>query len=344
MGAIRTLSVIAPMRNEAQHVEQFVADLAAQDFDGAVEVIVADGQSTDGSAERLQKAAGRAGVDVRVVSNPAGWVASGLNVCIASAQGDLVVRLDCHSRYPPDYLRASARASEETGAWVVGGQCIAEGRTDMERAVACAMDSPFGGIAWTRALAANRRVEVDALTYGAFRREAFATVGLFDETLVRNQDDEFTLRVRRAGGRVVLDPNIVVRYVPRGSLRAVWRQYYEYGFWKVPVMRKHRRILTARSLAPIAFVGSLVGLSAAAPASRIARAALGVEVLSYAAIALAAAAHAVQGRREEIRLVPRVAATFPAFHLGYGVGMAQGTLAAVMGPCTRVLPRRPATR
>ena len=107
-----------------------------------------------------------------MIDNPAGWVSPGLNACIREARGDLIVRLDCHSRYPKDYLRRCAELSEQTGAWNVGGRLVPTGTTPTERAVACAMDSPFGGIGWTRC-ATDGPVTTDTVTFGAFRPEAF---------------------------------------------------------------------------------------------------------------------------------------------------------------------------
>jgi GT2 family glycosyltransferase len=322
---IRTISVVAPVRNEGRNVDHFVSDLAAQDFTGAVEVLVADGNSEDGSAERLRAAAWAAGLSVRVLPNPAGWVSHGLNACIREARGDLIVRLDCHSRYAADYLRRCAKLSEQTGAWNVGGRLVPTGTTPAERAVACAMDSPFGGIGWTRA-ACSGPVSTDTVTFGAFRPEAFEHAGLFDETLVRNQDDEFNLRLRRAGGEIMLDPDITVMYRPRGSLARVWRQYYEYGLWKVPVMLKHRRILTIRSLAPLAFVLATVVLFAATARFPVARRLLMLQWSLYGAAGVAFAARSVSERGESWGLLPRVLAAFPAFHLGHGSGQAVGWL------------------
>jgi glycosyltransferase involved in cell wall biosynthesis len=340
------------MLDEAAHVEHFVADVAAQDFEGAVGLIVADGGSSDGSTNRLEAAAARHGLRLTVLPNPYGWVSHGLNACIREATGDLIVRLDCHSRYPPDYLRRCAAAAEETGAPVVGGVIVAKGRTPYERAVACAMDTAFGGIGNYRVFAsdggllgrlagalgvrraggdAHMRVETDTLTFGAFSPQVFPSVGLFDESLRRNQDDEFNLRVRRSGGRVVLDPTIRVHYRPRGTVGGLFRQYYEYGLWKVPVALKHRQPPSPRSLAPVVFVASLCVLGPAAVRSRLARRALTAEVASYAALAGVFAAASVHGRRESWRLLPLVLATFPTFHVAYGVGMLRGGLSAVAG-------------
>ena len=315
---IRTISVVAPVRNEGANVDHFVSDLAAQDFRGELEVLVADGNSDDDCVERLRAAAWSAGLNLRVIDN----------ACIRHSRGDLIVRLDCHSRYPADYLRRCAELSEQTGAWNVGGRLVPTGTTPTERAVACAMDSPFGGIGWTRA-AADGPVSTDTVTFGAFRPEAFEHAGLFDETLVRNQDDEFNLRLRRAGGQIMLDPDITVMYRPRGSIGRVWRQYYEYGFWKVPVMLKHRRVLTMRSVAPLAFVLATVLLFAVAGRFPFARRLLLLQWSLYGGAGVAFAARSVSEHGESWGLMPRVLAAFPAFHLGHGSGQAVGWLRAL---------------
>jgi succinoglycan biosynthesis protein ExoA len=326
---IGSISVIVPLRNERANVDGFVHDLAAQDFAGELEVLVADGASADGGIERLRLAARDAGVRLRVLDNPAGWVSQGLNACIREARGELIVRLDCHSRYPDDYLRRCAEVSEQTGAWNVGGRLVPTGTTRMERAVACAMDSPFGGIGWTRS-SGGERVETDTVTFGAFRPEVFARVGLFDEALVRNQDDEFNLRLRAAGGRIVLDPAITVMYRPRGSLCGVWRQYFEYGLWKVPVMLKHRRIATVRGVVPLVFVLGSAGLLAGAIRSRTARRLLAAEWLLYGVLGVFFAARGVRRRDEPWTLMPAVLAVFPTFHVAFGAGQAAG-LARALG-------------
>ena len=319
------VSVVAPMWNEAGHIEDFVGDIAGQDYDGAVELLVADGRSTDGSVELLRAAADRHGIAVKVLDNPARWVSAGLNSCIRAASGDLIVRVDCHSRYPSDYLSRCVTAAEETRADNVGGIFVPRGRTRTERAVGLAMDSPFGGIHWTRH-GPDERVEVDTVPYGAFRAEVFDRLGHFDESLVRNQDDEFNLRLRLAGGKIVLDPSIRIFYTPRGSLRRLFRQYYEYGLWKPAVMRKHGRVVSARSLAPIAFLGSLVVLGLLAPFSRIALLLFAVEAGIYVLGALAFGVLAIRARRQSWSLLPGVIASFFTFHVAYGLGMTVGLL------------------
>jgi glycosyltransferase involved in cell wall biosynthesis len=323
---IRSVTLVVPMLDEARHVASFVADVAAQDYDGPIELVVADGGSSDGSRELLLEAATRAGVELTLLDNPDRYVSHGLNRCIAASSGDLVVRLDLHTRYQPDYVRLCVEASNATGAWNVGGVLVPRGTSPTERAVAAAMDGPFGGIGWTSAASAGGRAETDTVPFGAFRREALDAVGGYDEALVRNQDDELNLRLRRAGGKVVLDPGIRAAYVPRGRLRDVVRQYYEYGLWKVPVMRKHRASLGLRSLVPAAFVVLLMALVLHTTWLEIAETALLVVVGTYLTAAAVFGAHALRRRGESLRLLPRVVGAFVAFHFGYGIGMLRGFL------------------
>jgi len=315
------ISIIVPMRNEASHVGQLVEDIAAQDFEGEVEVLVADGGSTDGSRELLEQAAASANVDVTIVDNPSRIVSTGLNAAIREATGELIVRLDCHSRYPSSYLSLCARASDETGAWNVGGAYEAVGRTTTERAIACALSSPFGGVNWTSDLGREGRVDADTVYLGAFRPIAFSEAGLYAEDLVRNQDDELNFRIRRAGGRVVFDPAIRAYYVPRGSFRQLGRQYFEYGFWKVAVMARHRRPLSARSLVPPVFVAAVSTLGTASVASRRARTLLTLTTGVYAAAAVVFGLASIRRSRASISLIPRVVAAFPTLHVSYGLGM-----------------------
>ena len=327
---IERVSVVAPMLNEAAHIESVVGDIAAQDFVGELEVIVADGGSTDGSVELLRAAAERTGVTIRVLDNPERWVSHGLNACVREATGDLVIRIDCHSRYPRNYVRRCVEVALETGADNVGGLIVAQGRTPTQRAVASGMSSPFGGIGWTRQ-SDDERAEVDTVPFGAFRPDAFRRAGLFDESLVRNQDDEFNLRLRLAGGRIVRDPSITLEYTPRGTFRELFSQYYEYGRWKVPVMLKHRRIVSVRSLAPVALLASFLVLTILSVVTHHAVAFLAAEAIAYAAGAVVFGVLALRSRGESWSLLPRVVLAFATIHLAYGLGMAAGWLRAGIG-------------
>lgn len=326
---IQRISVVMPMLNEASHIAQIVEDLRAQDFAGEVEVFVADGGSTDGSVDVLREAAARTGLDVTVLDNPRRKASSGLNVCIPHATGELVVRLDCHSHYPSDYLRRCAEAAEETGAWNVGGVVVPRGRTPTEQAVGCGMLSPFGGIAWTRN--ADRRHDADTVSFGAFRPEAFERVGLYDEEISITEVEDLNTRIRLGGGRIVYDPAIKPYYTPRGTFRSLYLQYFRYGYWKVPVMLKHRQTISGRSLVPFAFVVTLLLLGAASIWWWPARILLAAIVAVYAAAAIVFAVVAVRRGSAPWSLLPRVIAVFPIFHLAHGIGMGLGWLRASRG-------------
>lgn len=326
---IRRVAVIIPMLNEAAHIDHLVEDLAAQDFEGETKVYVADGGSTDGSRDRLREAADRGGLDLTVLDNPRRVAAAGLNVCLDRVlpdQPDLIVRLDCHSRYPSDYVRRCAEVSAETGAWNVGGLFVPQGTTATGRAVACALESPFGGHNWMPAR--DRRADVDTVFCGAFRPEAFERAGRYDEHVGTAEVEDLNMRIREAGGRVVYDPSIWLTYFTRETVRRVFVQYYRYGLNKVAVAVKHRQVVSGRALVPIVFVVSLAGLGAASVPSALARKALAGEVAVYGAFALVFGVDAVRRRREHWGLLPRVIAVFPLFHVAHGLGSLHGWLRA----------------
>jgi succinoglycan biosynthesis protein ExoA len=327
---VETVSIIVPLRNEEQRVESLMASIAAQDFPGALEVTVADGASIDRSVQRLVAAARRRGVRGAVGENSERLIPHGLNRCLRRARGDFVIRMDCRAAYPPDYVRSCVAAAEATGAWNVGGVIVPRGRTRGERAVACAMDGPFGGIGWTRHAGRAGLVDTDTVYCGAFPRRVFDQIGRFDESLPFNEDEDLNIRLRRAGGRVVLDPRIRIPYAPRGSGPELFRQHYRIGRGKVDVMGKHRSVLSARSLAPLALVGSLAILAPAAVHSQPARRLLAGEEALYAAATVGFAARSLRRHDEPWSLLPRVVGALWTIHVGFGAGMLHGALARAL--------------
>lgn len=315
------VSVIIPVRNEARCIASCLETLLRQDYPtDRMEVLIADGMSSDGTRETLAAVQVR-DRRVRVIDNSQGIVSTGLNAAIRAARGEVIVRMDAHTEYAPDYVRQCVAVLWETGADNVGGPWVARGAGYVSRAVAAAFQSRF---AVGTGRGHNERYEglVDTVYLGCWPRSVFDRVGLFDEDLVRNQDDEFNLRLTRAGGRVWQSPRIRSWYEPRASLAGLFRQYMQYGYWKVRVIRKHRLPASVRHLVPVLFVTALMGLAAAAPFFAPALwALLGLTGLYLLAVL---AASVVTARWAGLGLAAILPAVFACYHLGYGVGFLRG--------------------
>lgn len=323
MIAAMKLSVIVPCRNEAAHIGGLVASLRAQRLPpgATLEVVVADGRSDDGTRERLDALAA-ADARLRWIDNPARSTPAALNRALAAASGEIVLRMDVHTRYADDYVAQCVAALQATGASCVGGPWRAAHASGRAGSIAAAFGSRFGAGG-----AASRRLdysgEVDTVYLGAWRRDELLRFGGFDETLVRNQDDELALRIVRGGGRIWQSAAIRSWYVPRDSYSALFRQFWQYGYWKVAVLRKHRMPAAPRQLVPFAFVAALAVLALAAPWSRAAALALAALSASYALAALGAAATLARPWRQPRHWLG-VAWACGAMHFGYGLGFAQG--------------------
>jgi glycosyltransferase involved in cell wall biosynthesis len=322
------VSVLVPCRNEATHIEACLRSILAQAApDGGFEVIVADGMSTDGTRAALARIAAEDD-RVRIVDNPARIAAAGLNTAIRLARGAIIVRMDGHTTYAPDYLRRSVETLVASGADNVGGPYRATGEGPAQRAIAAAAESPFA-VGRQRGRQTRYEGPADTVVFGCWHREAFDRFGPFDETLVHNQDDEHNLRIVRAGGRIWQSPAIRAWTQARSSLGALFRQYFGYGYWKVPVIVKHRGPASARHLVPGAFVLAVVALPALALWWRPALG-LWLGLLAVYGIGLAVAT-VVSAARSGWDLVPRLPATFCVVHLAYGLGF----LAALVRPGRR---------
>ena len=310
------LTVVMPVRQEADFIERSVGAVLAQDYPGSFEVLIADGASTDGTRAVLDRLAA-ADDRVAVLDNPDGIVPTGLNRALARARGHVVIRVDGHCEVPVDYARRCVGALLASGADCAGGVLHTEGRSLEARAVALAQSSPLGvGGSRFRTGAGSPRY-VDTLAFGAYRREVFDRIGNFDEELVRNQDDEFNLRLTQAGGRIWLDPSIQATYWSRASVRGAFRQYFQYGTYKVRVAQKRRTVPSVRSLVPAVLVAGLVGATVVGAVRRGPRAAA-APLVAYAAGTVAAAAYEARRDPGAATLAPPA---FAALHLGYGTGV-----------------------
>ena len=318
------LSIIVPCRNEQRYIGACLDSILASEHPRTdLEVLVVDGGSDDGTREIVAGYAARY-PGIRLLDNPKGIVPAALNIGIRAATGEVIMRMDAHAVYPPDYVPRLLAALAETGADNVGG-CVVTLPADpgpTARAIAIALSHPLGvGNSHFRIGASGVRW-VDTVPFGCYRRDVFSRVGFFDEDLIRNQDDEFNHRLLRHGGRVLLVPHVAARYYARGSFAHLARMYYQYGYFKPLAARKVGRVMTVRQLVPASFLLALVVLGVLAlvwPPARVLW--LGIAG-SYAAAVLACALLGARGLGARCALA--LAAAFPVLHGSYGAGFLLG--------------------
>jgi len=313
------VTVIMPIRNEAGFIERSLGAVLAQDYPAdRLEVLVVDGMSTDGTREKVQAWLALY-PNLRLLDNPGRIVPTGLNAGLREARGEVIIRVDGHCEIAPDYVRRCVELLERTGADNVGGVQRAVSDTWVGRAIALATSSAFG-VGGARFHYAREPGWADTVYLGAYRREVFERIGGFDEELVRNQDDEFNFRLLQAGGRIWLDPCIRVVYYSRPTLRRLWRQYFEYGLYKVRVMQKRGGVASPRHLVPAGFVLGLGATLVPASLARLPLLALAVAA-PYAVANLLASLWAA---RCTWRTLPLLPVAFATMHLSYGLGFLWG--------------------
>jgi len=317
------VSVIMPARNEEAFIDRSLGAVLAQDYPpDRFEVLVADGMSTDGTRARVQALAGGP-VSVRLLDNPGRITPMAMNIGIRAASGSVIVRVDGHAVIPPEYVRRAVLALWRTGAHNVGGAVRSVSTGVVASAIAAALSSRFGvgGSAWHYA---ETERETDTVPFGVYPAWVLDRIGLYDEELVRNQDDELNDRLLKAGGRIVLCPELRSDYYPRATLQKLARQYHQYGLWKVRVLQKHPRQLRKSHFVPGAFVAALILGIIGAPLWGVARLLLGLVLLLWGAGALAASLAAA--RRWGWRVVPLMPIAFLVVHVSYGLGFLAGLI------------------
>jgi succinoglycan biosynthesis protein ExoA len=325
MPPLPLVTIAMPCRDEESYIEACIRSVQAQDWPAdRLEILVADGMSIDATREILARLTAE---DARIclVDNPAHIQAAGLNECIRRARGSIIVRMDVHADYPPDFVRKCVEVLDRTGADNVGGAARPKARTFFQRCVAAALASPLG-IGGSRYRDANAEGFVESVWPGAFRRQIFERVGTFDPRALTNEDAELNQRIVDAGGRVYMSRDIVVHYYPRDSMRGLARQYFNYGRGRARTLLKHGRFLSWRPALPFLWLTGEAILLASSPWHPFG-------AWSLATYALAAGAEAVRvGRHEGLLAIPVVWAIFPVLHVSHGAGFAAGLVRYALRP------------
>ena len=320
MSEPRTVSVVLPTLNERSFITDCLESLERQDHPGLIEILVIDGGSTDGTRQLAE----RFGARVRVVDNPR-VTAAAMNVGIDAARGAVICRADAHTLYRHDYVARCVAVLDETGAANVGGRMRPVGTTAFGRAVAAVTASPFG-VGPGRFHYAEERQEVDTVYLGCWKRSTLVDAGGYDETDLQwaAEDQELNFRIRRNGGRIVLDPSITTHYFPRETPKALWRQYRNYGVAKASTLAKHHTLPTWRPLVPAALVSAtFLGLIFGRGAARVAVPLVHAGACGKVAFALG---------RDDPGVAPhRALAAVEICHWSYGLGFWRGIWQIVAG-------------
>jgi glycosyltransferase involved in cell wall biosynthesis len=301
-----------PLLNEERHLEDAVDAVVAQGYPGQIQVVLAVGPGHDdtlGVARRLAERDSR----ITVVENPSGRTPEALNLAVAAAEHDIIVRVDGHGFLSKGYIERAVRVMAETNAANVGGVMHAEGVTDFEKAVATAMTSPLG-VGGARFHTGGEAGPADTVYLGVFRREWLTAAGGYDPRFTRAQDWELNYRIRQAGGVIWFDPALTVEYRPRPTLRALSRQYRDYGRWRRVVAARHKGSINARYLAPPT---ALVAVAAGVVGGLVWRPLWAIPAAYAAGVGVGGVAIA---RDKGAKVALRVPAVLATMHMSWGWG------------------------
>jgi succinoglycan biosynthesis protein ExoA len=312
------VTIAIACRDDEPRIEALVRDAQAQDWPrDRLEIVLADAMSMDATREVLSRLAG--GDDrIRLVDNPDRTRGSGLNECIRRARGEIVVRFDPGGVYPPEHVRGCVNALDDTRADGVGGAARPRGGSFLQRCIAAALRSPLG-VARGGAPAPGGSDDgwCDGVRPGAFRREIFERVGLYDPRAAGDEGAELARRIAASGGSVERVESLGVDFAPRASLKALGRQAFGFGRGRARTLLKHGRFSSWGPTLPLLWLAGEAALAVASPRRAL--------PWSLGAYALATGAEAVRvARREGALAVPVVWALFPVLHVAHGAGFAAG--------------------
>ncbi|MBU0713403.1 glycosyltransferase family 2 protein [bacterium] len=318
------VTVIVPCRNEEQFIPIFLDSIINQDYpQELMEIIVADGMSEDNTRHIIQKYIDRY-LFITLIDNPKRIVSSALNLGIQKSTGEIIIRMDVHTEYADDYITQCVNILNQTGADNVGGPWIPSGKTYIQKAISIAFQSGFssGGAGSHNPKYAGL---VDSVYLGCWKKMTLEKIGFFDEELVRNQDDELNLRLIRSGRKIWQSPSIKSWYYPRSSISSLFKQYMQYGYWKVRVIQKHKIPAAIRHVIPGIFVGSLILLMILSLVGNIFLKFL-IGLLSLYFLSTIGASIIACISLSRWKYIPIMPVIFAAYHFGYGYGFLRGVL------------------
>lgn len=319
------ISIIMPIKNEERYIERSLGAVINQNYPSdRLEVIVVDGNSSDNTRELISKLARTSQFSVSIVENPTGIVPKALNIGLRLAKGDIIIRVDGHCEIQNDYVQICIDQLHKQNVDCVGGTIETVGETVMAKAIALAMSTYLGvGNVAFRINEGSTQL-TDSVPFPAYPKEVFEEIGLFDEDMLCNEDDEFNYRLLKNNGRILLVNDLRTRYFSRSSLKSLWKQYFRYGQWKVRILQKHPNQMRLRQFIPTGFMIVLLTamiLGLFLPHGWF----ILVSILGAYSLALIVAS-LFYARRKGLKTAQLLPIVFFVLHASYGIGFVYGLL------------------
>jgi cellulose synthase/poly-beta-1,6-N-acetylglucosamine synthase-like glycosyltransferase len=315
------VSVIIPCRNEERYISQCVDSIIKQVYGGKVEVIIVDGVSDDNTLSIIGELT-EGNSNIKLVTNIEKTTPQAMNLGLKAASYDLILRIDAHAIALPNFIQNNVETLFESDeVMCAGGKIINIYENKISYSIGMAMSSIFGVGNATFRVGGEKKF-VDTLAFGIYRKEVFDKIGGFDEDLIRNQDDDLNFRLTKEGYKILYNPEIQSEYYVRGSLKKLYKQYYQYGYWKVYVNKKHKTVTSIRQLVPLFFVLGLflgVFLSILTPIFWY----LFLGGICFYSLLACVFAYKSSKKTSEILRIARI---FPILHFSYGFGYLIGII------------------
>lgn len=329
------VSIVIPIRNEEDHIGECLDSILANDYPAEkLQIIVVDGNSTDGSREIVGEYTERDEPEIRLLDNPEKIVPTAMNIGIDAASGEVIIRVDGHSFVDQDFISTSVKTLlEKKEAEAVGGPVrpvVDEDTPYLQRAISHALDSPMAS---GSARFSGKSGYVTTVSFGAYRAGVFDRYGNFDERFVRTQDYELNYRMNRDGGKIFMNPRIKSYYYPRSSLKELWSQYFQFGFWKTKVMKKYGELLSLGNLLPPLFVLGLLSFGLIGAFFPVVLYALLGSLVVYLSASVYYASREVK-RSGKPRHLPGAVLALVTIHLSFGFGFLKGIFFDLEGKLT----------
>lgn len=317
------ISIIIPCRNEEKHIKETVRGVVNQKGAGdlfSYEVLIVDGKSTDKTVEIIKNEIMK-NSDIKLIINERKTTPAAFNLGIKEASGRFICIIGAHAQVSHDYLFNCLQIMNERQADNAGGPWRAKGKSYIGEAIALVFQNPFAvGGAKSHALAYEGYV--DSVWGGFYKKNVFEKIGLFDEDLIRNQDDEFNYRLIKSGGKIWQSPKIQFYYLCRSNLNFLFLQYFQYGYWKIRVIQKHKLPASLRHIVPISFILTILGTVLFGLVHPFGFYLLGIIVVLY--LLLVVVNSVVIALKNGAKYFPMLPFIFMAMHFGYGFGSLKG--------------------